>query len=389
MPASMTEPSLIESRTPAVVYVDPDRGQRRLFEVQFGARFRVTVAGSATGLLEQVGSVAPVAALLADHRSGRALLDAAPVHLGDAERLLIAASTDLPQVRAAVERGEARRYFLKPWIPGEMAAALEDAVRIFELRALVRTLRARLDTAERFATLGRVSAGIAHEISGPAAYIAQNAGALRRELVGVAAYVRRVSRIRPDARVQDQLRELSEIIEDVEVGAEHVRAVSRGLTGQLRGDASVDHCDVADVVVQVARLVRPELVGRTLLSTLGNALEVRASPLRLTQVLINLVVNAAQALAELERSTPGHIEVRWRLSDDGAQIEVVDDGPGLPAELCESRPDVLRTSKPVGSGTGLGLPLCRELVAGMGGTLSLRSVPGQGTIARIDLPIAA
>ena len=197
-----------------------------------------------------------------------------------------------------------------------MAAALEDAVRIFELRALVRTLRARLDTSERFATLGRVSAGIAHELSGPAAYIAQNAAALRRELVGVAAYVRRVSRIRPDARVQDQLRELSEIIEDVEVGAEHVRAVSRGLTGQLRGDAPVDHCDVADVVVQVARLVRPELQGRTLLSTLGNALEVRASPLRLTQVLINLVVNAAQALAELERSTPGHIEVRWRLFGD-------------------------------------------------------------------------
>jgi signal transduction histidine kinase len=387
MPASMTEPSLIESRTPAVVYVDADRGQRRLFEVQFGARFRVTVAASATGLLEQVGSVAPVAALLADHRAGRALLDAAPVVLGDAERLLIAGSTDLSQAqaRAAVERGEARRYFVKPWIPGEMAAALEDAVRIFELRTLVRTLRARLETSERFATLGRVSAGIAHELSGPAAYIAQNAAALRRELAGVATYVRRVSRIRPDARVEDQLRELSEIIEDVEVGAEHVRAVSRGLTGQLRGDAPVDHCDVADVVVQVARLVRPELQGRTLLSTLGNALEVRASPLRLTQVLINLVVNAAQALAELERSTPGHIEVRWRLSGDGAQIEVVDDGPGLPAELCESRADLLRTSKPVGAGTGLGLPLCRELVAGMGGTLSLRSVPGQGTIARIDL----
>jgi len=389
MPTSMTEPSLIESRTPAVVYVDADRGQRRLFEVQFGERFRVTVAASATGLLEQVGSVAPVAALLADHRSGRALLDAAPVVLLDTERLLVAGSADLPKARAAVERGEARRYFVKPWIPGEMASALEDAVRIFELRTLVRTLRSRLDTSERFATLGRVSAGIAHELSGPAAYIAQNAAALRRELVGVAAYVRRVSRIRPDARVQDQLRELSEIIEDVEVGAEHVRAVSRGLTGQLRGDAPVDHCDVADVVVQVARLVRPELQGRTLLSTLGKALEVRASPLRLTQVLINLVVNAAQALAELERSTPGHIEVRWRLSGGGAQIEVADDGPGLPAELCESHADVLRTSKPVGSGTGLGLPLCRELVAGMGGRLSLQSVPGQGTVARIDLPIAA
>ena len=159
-------------------------------------------------------------------RAGRCSTSRPPV-LPDAERLLVARSAELSQARAAVERGEAKRYFVKPWIPGEVGAALEDAVRIFELRALIRTLRARLETSERFATLGRVSAGIAHELSGPAAYIAQNAAALRRELAGVAAYVRRVARIRPDARVQAQLRELVEIIQDVEVGAEHVRG---GLT---------------------------------------------------------------------------------------------------------------------------------------------------------------
>lgn len=129
--------------------------------------------------------------------------------------------------------------------------------------------------------------------------------------------------------MERQLRELLEIIQDVEAGAEHVRAVSRGLTGQVRGDAPVDHCDVAEVVFQVARPVRPELQGRTLLSTLGGPLEVRASPLRLTEVLINLVVNASQALAEVELSTPGHVEVRWRALGDRVQLEVVDDGPGL------------------------------------------------------------
>ena len=217
---------------------------------------------------------------------------------------------------------------MKPWIPGEVGAALDDAVRIFELRAVIRTLRARLDTSERFATLGRVSAGIAHELSGPAAYIAQNAGALRESSPGWRLTSGGSRRIRPDARVLAQLRELVEIVQDVEAGAEHVRAVSRGLTGQLRGDAPVGHCDVAAVVMQVARLVRPDLQGRTLLSTLGGPLEVRASPLRLTQVLINLVVNAAQALAELERSTPGHVEVRWRALGDCARVEVDGRWPG-------------------------------------------------------------
>jgi signal transduction histidine kinase len=383
----MRDPFLTESRTPAVAYVDSDPGQLRRFEMQFGTRFRVTVASSANGLLEQVGAVAPVAALLADHRSGRALLDAARAVLPDAERLLVAGTAELAQARAAVERGAAKRCFVKPWISGEVAQALEDAVMIFELRALVRMLRARLDTSERFATLGRVSAGIAHELSGPAGYIAQNAVSLRRELTGVAAYIHRVMRIRPDARVEDHLRELSEIIQDVEAGAEHVRAVSRGLTGQLRGGPPGERCEVRAVVTRVVRLVRPELQGRALLATLGGQVEVRGSPLRLTQVLINLVVNAAQALSDPERSTPGHVEVRWGVEGELGWIEVLDDGPGIPDQRSAAATDELVTSKPPGAGTGLGLPLCRELVAEMGGTLSFRSVAGQGTTARIELPL--
>ena len=60
----------------------------------------------------------------------------------------------------------------------------------------------------------------------------------------------------------------------------------------------------------------------------------------------------------------------------------------FPAALTEAGHEVLVTSKPPGAGTGLGLPLCRELVAAMGGTLSLRSVAGQGTTARIELALA-
>src|SRR5215471_17664172 len=206
----MIEPQPRESRSPAVVYVDADPGELRLFEAQFGGRFRVSLSPSVGVLLEKVEAVAPVAAVLTDHDSSKELLEVAPALLPDTERLLVARSAELSQARAAVERGAARRYFVKPWIPGEVGAALDDAVRIFELRPTVRTLRARLGAAERLATLGRVSAGIAHELSGPAAYLAQNASDLRRELAGVAAYVRRVSRIRPDARVLEQLREISE-----------------------------------------------------------------------------------------------------------------------------------------------------------------------------------
>jgi two-component system NtrC family sensor kinase len=384
----MREAPPAESRIPTVVYVDADPGQLRLFEAQFGMRYQVTLSACGQELLHRVGSMAPVAALLADHGSGQGLLEAAPVVLPDTERLLVARSWELSQARAAVERGAAKRYFVKPWIASEVGAALEDAVRIFELRSQVRTMRVRLEKSERLATLGRVSAGLAHELSGPAAYIAQNAVSLRKELAGVASYVRRMARIRPDPHVLDQLRDLSEIAQDMEAGAEHLRQVSRGLTRQLRDEAPIERCDVASVVQQVLRLVRPELQGKALLSTRGGSLEVRASPLRLTQVLINLVVNAGQAVGSMERPDVGRVQICWQRRGERGLIEIIDDGPGLPPEIEEPEDDLLVTTKPPGMGSGLGLPLCRELVAEMGGTLELRSLAEGGTSATVELPLA-
>ncbi|HEY1333888.1 MAG TPA: hypothetical protein VGF31_06505, partial [Myxococcaceae bacterium] len=90
----MRESPSAESRTPSVVYVDADPRQLRLFEAQFGDRFRLTVSSSAGELLDRMDAVAPVAALLADHTSGRELLEAAPPVLADTERLLVARSSE-------------------------------------------------------------------------------------------------------------------------------------------------------------------------------------------------------------------------------------------------------------------------------------------------------
>jgi len=381
----VSEPRLTESRTPSVVYVDGDPRQLRLFEAEFGDRFRLTLSASAGELLNRVDAAAPVAVLLADHATGRDIFDAAPGALADTERLLLARSWELPAARAAVESGAAARLFVKPWIPAELRVALDDSLRIFALRSQLRLVRARLEQSERLATLGRVSAGIAHELAGPAAYVAENASALRRELAEVATYVRRVNRIRPDARVLEKLRELAEIIQDVEAGADHVRQVSRGVTGQLRVDGSEQRCSVAEVVQHVTRLVRPELMGRALLSAVGETLEVRASPLRLTQLLINLVANAGHAVGTMVRTDVGQVKVRWMALGDRARIDVEDDGPGLPDPVEQGDPELLFTTKPANAGTGLGLSLCRELVAKMDGTLEFRSVPGKGTLVRIEL----
>jgi two-component system NtrC family sensor kinase len=106
-------------------------------------------------------------------------------------------------------------------------------------------------------------------------------------------------------------------------------------------------------------------------------------PVKLCQVLLNLIVNAAQAMEGIGR--PGKIDVRWSTQERNVIITVSDNGCGIPVELQEKVFQPLFTTKPVGIGTGLGLSICKELVTHYGGKLKLSSVPGEGTDIEITL----
>jgi two-component system, NtrC family, sensor kinase len=104
---------------------------------------------------------------------------------------------------------------------------------------------------------------------------------------------------------------------------------------------------------------------------------------KLCQVLLNLIVNAAQAMEGVQRT--GRIDVRWGQQDRWVTITVADNGCGIPLELQEKVFQPLFTTKPVGIGTGLGLSICKELVTQYGGKLQLTSVPGEGTEIKITV----
>jgi CheY-like chemotaxis protein len=107
---------------------------------------------------------------------------------------------------------------------------------------------------------------------------------------------------------------------------------------------------------------------------------------RLTQVFINLLVNAAHAIPE-GRSDENRITVRTRTDEAGrAVIEVADTGKGMPPEVQARVFDPFFTTKDVGEGTGLGLSICHGIVSGLGGQISIDSTLGQGTVVRVVLP---
>ena len=375
------------TEVPAVVYVDDEPINLRVFEANFKQRFRIITCISGAEALERVRSLGEVAVLVSDQRmpgmTGVELLERARELLPDAQRMVITAYSDMQAVMDAVNRGQVSRYFVKPWVKEDLLAALEDGIRVYTLQLRLREVQARLLQAERLATLGQVSAGIAHELMNPVSYLTQNVEALRSELGVLAEYLGQTLPARPDPAVAQALEEVPRILADVETGSHHIRQVALGIRAQARGQDVEETSDLADVAGFVSKLARPEVRHRAQLVVRGQPALVQGGPVKLSQVLLNLIVNAAQAMEEGKPG--GRIELGWEATGDAVKVWVADNGRGIPSELQEKVFEPLFTTKPVGEGTGLGLSICRELVTEMGGTLSLLSELGAGTTVALRL----
>jgi len=159
--------------------------------------------------------------------------------------------------------------------------------------------------------------------------------------------------------------------------------VALGLRAQARGEDLEATADVAEVVSFAVKLARAEVRDRARLTSNGDPVRITFGPVKLCQVVLNLIVNASQAMGGTGRQ--GLIEVRWTTRADDVVLTVADNGCGIPVELQERVFQPLFTTKPVGIGTGLGLSICKELVTQFGGTLRLSSTPGEGTEIELTL----
>jgi PAS domain S-box-containing protein len=248
-------------------------------------------------------------------------------------------------------------------------------------------LRAQLLMSDRMASLGTLAAGIAHEINNPLAYVIGNLEAMNETLGGLD----RAGADRAGAeRAGADRAEFGAQVRDARDGAERVRKIVAGLRSFSRSEAET-HAPIAlpGVIDAAIRLTANELRHRAqLVRELGPVPLVVGNDGRLTQVFINLLVNAAHAIPE-GRSSEHRITIRTRTDDAGrAAIEVEDTGMGIPADLQSRVFDPFFTTKGIGEGTGLGLSICHGIVTSHGGQISIDSAPGRGTIVRVALPAA-
>jgi two-component system cell cycle sensor histidine kinase/response regulator CckA len=236
-----------------------------------------------------------------------------------------------------------------------------------------RELEARLQQADRMASVGTLAAGVAHEINNPLAYVMMTAS--------VMADRARKGLFEPDAALD----ELESILE----GAERIRTIVRDLSAfSRRADDVSTSVDLNPVIEGAATMVRHTLRyrARLVLELAPQLPAVRGDPARLAQVFVNLLVNAAQAIPE------GHPEehaivVRSEATDRVVRVRVRDDGQGMAAHVAQRIFEPFFTTKAPGVGTGLGLSICHGIVRSHGGTISAASQPGRGSEFVVELPV--
>jgi signal transduction histidine kinase/CheY-like chemotaxis protein len=232
--------------------------------------------------------------------------------------------------------------------------------------------QAALHRSEKLAALAQFSTGVAHEVNNPAAVVSANLKYLERCL-------------QEDGLPLDAL----ECIRESMTSVERITKIMRQLltAGRLAAsNASLEPVSVAGCAreaLATARARVPPLIALGL--AIDESLLAQARQEVLLQVLVNLVVNGAQAIPE-ERK--GRVSIRAEKVEGRVRIYVDDDGAGMNDETLRRVFEPFFSTKPLGVGTGLGLAVSRGLVVGLGGTLELQSVVGRGTRAIVELAAA-
>lgn len=253
----------------------------------------------------------------------------------------------------------------------------------------------KLIQSEKLASLGLLISGIAHEINNPNNFITFNLPILRdyaNELIPIIDdYANRhpgyelFSMPYPEFR-----RDFFKLLENVEHGAARINATISKLRefSRMRGQQKLDWVNLKEVIERAVTLCQGELKKKVRCFELGvpdNLPPVFTDPEAVEQVIVNLLINAVQAV-DKERSRVSLKIIEGKKPKGLLTIEVKDDGIGIDDETLKKIFDPFFTTKQPGTGTGLGLYVSRDLIEGLRGNIEVESKPGEGSTFRVMLP---
>lgn len=378
-----------------IVYVDDERPNRIVFEQSFGARFNVKALPSGQAALELLRSE-PAAVLITDQRmpdmSGHELLVKVKQLYPEMIRVVITAYSDLDPILSAVNEGLVARYIVKPWDRAELEQLLLWSLEAFTLGRQESALQLRLMQTERLVTLGSMAAAVLHDLHQPLTNLTINVERLAEH----GKSIEKLKQLLDDATLSKKdraeltelLTEIPDLSRDLLMSCKVMTNMTVGLKQFLKAEpapepSGVDPVPIIHYTLGVCRETAVRARGRINYEGPATLPKLRIGSTELTQVLINVVANGAEALLARNKSG-GRVVVTAADLGASLQLTVDDNGRGMSPEVLRKVGTPFFSTRP--EGTGLGVTQCRRLVEGAGGTFRIDSVEGQGTTVTFTLP---
>lgn len=255
-----------------------------------------------------------------------------------------------------------------------LALARRTEQRLLKSEFNQQQMQRQVVEAGKLAAIGELAAGIAHEINNPLAIMMENSGWIQDLLQS------------EDSQSEENRKEINDSLRTIVTQGHRCREITHKLLSFARKtDNSIHTVNVNTLLEDIAGFARQKAKYRgveVVVSLDPEAGDVEGSPTELQQIILNLVNNAIDAIVK----DGGQVKLRSARSGKFIVMDVEDNGQGIPQELLARIFEPFFTTKPAGKGTGLGLAICQDILAKMGGSISVESQTGRGSTFHVRLP---
>jgi hypothetical protein len=268
----------------------------------------------------------------------------------------------------------------------------------------LKNTQSQLVSAEKMASLGQLTAGIAHEINNPINFVTSSVKPLRQNISEILIILKKYEELNENSPLKEKLleiealkdelemnyllEEINDIIESIDEGAQRTAEIVQGLRNFSHvDDIGIKENDINQGINSTLKLLKSELSEVKVVKKFAELPRVECFGGKVNQVFLNIINNAVQAIKKSEKANEGQIEITTSLENEQVIVTISDNGPGIPEDILEKIFDPFFTTKNVGEGTGLGLSVAYGIIDQHKGNIKVESKIGVGTKFIVILPL--